>query len=144
MKADELITAVHVPLPASGDVYRLYKVSKRFDLDISTFSAAFWMRTSGDVIELIRIAYGGVGANILRLRDTEQLLTGQAISDDLIGRAAESAASEITPISDVRGGKDYRLQLGENVLRKFFAEQQGEFAESHTGNGHPTNGKERA
>ncbi len=124
MTPDELITAVHIPLPAARDAYRLYKISKRFDLDISSFSAAFWMRTNGDVIESIHIAYGGVGANILRLRKTESLLIGQPIFDALIDRAAASVRSEITPISDVRGGKDYRLQLGENVLRKFFAELQ--------------------
>ncbi len=124
IRPDELITAVHIPLPAAGDAYRLYKISKRYDLDISSFSAAFWMRTSGDTIESIRIAYGGVGANILRLRKTEALLAGRPFSDDLIDRAATSARGEITPISDVRGGKDYRLQLGENILRKFFADRE--------------------
>ncbi len=128
MKPDELITAVHIPLPAADDHYRLIKISKRYDLDISTFSAAFWMKMSGEVIESIRIAYGGVGPNILRLRKTEALLTGKPITADLIDEAAELAASETAPIGDVRGGKDYRLLLGEYVLRKFFAEIAGEYA----------------
>ncbi|CAN5542988.1 xanthine dehydrogenase small subunit [soil metagenome] len=147
MAADELITAVHIPLPAAGDVFRLYKISKRFDLDISTFSAAFWMKSSGGVIESIRIACGGVGANILRLKKIEAILTGKPISDTLIDQAADLMGSEMTPISDVRGGKDYRLLLGANVLRKFFAEFSGEpatlAAASGNGNGHLTNGKGR-
>lgn len=140
MKSDELITAVHIPLPRRdegrgcvNETYRIYKVSKRCDLDISTFSAAFWMRPSGDVIEQIRIAYGGVAAVITRLPRTEQLLTGQPITDDLIDRAAETAAGEITPISDVRGGKDYRTLLGANIIRRFFAECRGEYQSKDEG-----------
>jgi xanthine dehydrogenase small subunit len=132
MKPDELITAVRIPLPASDETYRLIKISKRYDLDISTFSAAFWMR-GRERIEAIRIAYGGVGPVILRLHKTEQLLTGQTITDDLIDEAAEMVRSEITPISDVRGGQDYRLLLGENVLRKFFAEVTGSISKDTDG-----------
>src|SRR5688572_4763210 len=61
MAADEIIVRVHVPLPRAGDVFKLYKVSKRWDLDISSFMAAVWARVSNDnTIDEIRIAYGGV------------------------------------------------------------------------------------
>ena len=127
MAADEIITRVFMPLPDASDEFRLYKVSKRHDLDISTFTAAFWMRLSGDgVISNLRIAYGGCGPNIIRLRKTEAALTGKPFNEAEIEAVTELARSEITPISDVRGSADYRLLLAENILRKFYAEVTGE------------------
>jgi len=129
MAADELIVRVHVPLPRPGDVFKLYKVSKRWDLDISSFMAAIWARvTTGNTIDEIRIAYGGVGPNIIRARRTEQFLTGQQLTTDVMGKAGEIARSEVTPISDVRGSAQFRFQLAENILQRFCAETNCETA----------------
>jgi xanthine dehydrogenase small subunit len=125
MAADELITRVLIPLPKSDETLRLYKVSKRHDLDISTFTAAFFMRRVNDVIGEIRIAYGGVGPVIFRLRKTEEQLAGKPFNEAEFDAAAETARAEITPISDVRGDAEYRFQLAENVLRKFYFDAAG-------------------
>jgi xanthine dehydrogenase small subunit len=122
LKTDELITGVRIPLPASSDLFKVYKISRRKDLDISTFTAAFWGRIEGETIANIRIAYGGVGPVILRLPKTEAALTGAPFSEESFRAAGPIARSEITPLSDVRGEADYRLQLAENILLKFFAE----------------------
>jgi xanthine dehydrogenase small subunit len=122
-QADEIVTAAHIPLPASGDVFKLYKVSKRKDLDISAFTAAIWMRRNGgEVIEDVRIAYGGVGPNIVRLRRTEEFFRGNALTGQSIREAGRIARTEISPITDVRGSAEYRAQLSENILRKMYAE----------------------
>jgi len=125
MRPDELIARVYILLPSSDGILKLYKVSKRHDLDISSFLAAFHATFSGDVIERIRIAYGGVGPVILRLPKTEQFLTGQALTAQTMAAAGELARTEIAPISDVRGSADFRLQLGENIVRRFHAEVTG-------------------
>jgi xanthine dehydrogenase small subunit len=125
MAADELITRVIIPLPKRDESFRLYKVSKRHDLDISTFTAAFWMRRENGVIGEIRIAYGGVGPMIYRLRKTEEALTGKPLNEAEFDAAAEIARAEITPISDVRGDAEYRFQLAENILRKFYCDVSG-------------------
>ena len=118
MRSDELIGRVIIPLPRESEILRLYKVSRRKDLDISAFTAAIWMRMSGSTIAAIRIAYGGVGPNILRLNRTEAFLTGQPLSDKTMIDAGAIAEQEIAPISDVRGSAEYRRQLGRNILRK--------------------------
>jgi xanthine dehydrogenase small subunit len=123
--ADEIITHVFIPLPKSDEVLKLYKISKRHDLDISTFTAAFWMQRSNGVIGDIRIAYGGVGPMIIRLRKTEQALIGKPFNEAEIDGVADIARSEITPISDVRGSADYRFLLAESVLRKFYFDASG-------------------
>lgn len=126
MKEDELITLVIIPLPGPNDALRLYKVSKRHDLDISTFAAAFWMRRENGVISDIRIAYGGVGPVIYRLRKTEAALIGKPFSESEFESVAEVARGEISPISDVRGDAEYRNLLAENMLRKFYFDVSGE------------------
>ncbi len=122
MRPDEMITCVWIPMPRPDETLRLYKVSRRKHLDISTFTAAVRMQKSGDDIEDIRIAYGGVGPTVLRLPKTEAFLNGSRFSEANFREAGKIARSEITPISDVRGLQDYRFQLAENILLKFYTE----------------------
>jgi len=125
MAPDELITRVFIPITRVDEHVRFYKVSKRHDLDISTFTAAFFLRRQSGVIAEIRIAYGGCGPVIYRLRKTEAALTGKPFNEAEFEAAAEIARQEITPISDVRGDADYRFQLAENILRKFYFDVGG-------------------
>ena len=117
---DELIAAVHVPLLASDETLKIYKVSKRQDLDISSFSAAIWIKRTGDVIDDVRIAFGGVGPTVLRCQKIEKHLRGQTMTQELFAHSAAIAWREITPISDVRGSKEYRCTLAANILRKAY------------------------
>jgi xanthine dehydrogenase small subunit len=120
---DEMITKVRIPLPGSSETVRLYKVSKRRDLDISTFTAAIRMTLSGGTMSGVRLAYGGVAPVVLRLPRTEALLEGAAATEALFRDAGEVARGEIAPISDVRGSKEFRSLLAGNVLMKFFHEE---------------------
>ena len=136
LAADELLTRVFIPRPADGELLRLYKVSKRWDLDISTFTAAFLLKVkarehsngngnghAGDLtITEARVAYGGVGPVILRLPKTEAFLRGKSLSEEVMTQAGELSRKEITPISDVRSSADYRWQLAENMPLKLFHE----------------------
>lgn len=122
LKPDEIITRVRIPLPASGETLRLYKVSKRSHLDISSFTAAMLMKRTDGRIDSMRIAYGGVAPVVLRLTKTEEFLAGKPVNLDTFIEAGEVARNEIAPISDVRGSREFRLQLAENVLQRFFYE----------------------
>ena len=126
MEPDELISRVLVPLPEPDETLRLYKLSKRRDLDISTFTAAVRLRAAGERVGEVRIAYGGVGPVVLRLRRTEGGLAGREISEESFAEAGRMAREEIAPITDVRGSRGFRLQLAENILSKFYYELAGE------------------
>jgi len=119
LSPDELISRVIIPLPGRDELFGAYKVTKRRDLDISTFTAAVWMHVEGDVIRAARIAYGGVGPMILRLPRTEAWLSEQRFTEATLRQAGALARVEITPISDVRGSAEYRALLAENILVKF-------------------------
>jgi xanthine dehydrogenase small subunit len=120
LRPDEIITRILIPLPADGDTLRLYKISKRTHLDISTFTAAMLMRRTDGRIDSVRLAYGGVAPVVLRLKKTEEFLAGKAVAKETFAEAGEIARGEIAPISDVRGLKETRLQLAENILTKFY------------------------
>jgi xanthine dehydrogenase small subunit len=123
--ADELVTSVRLPLLGTGESIKLYKVSRRRDLDISTFGAAIWMRQSQGVIDDVRLAFGGVGPMVLRLPKTEAFLTKQPPTLEVFERAGEIARAEVSPISDVRGSMEYRQTLARNILRKFWYDMLG-------------------
>lgn len=125
---DELITKIILPLPVAGDVVRLYKVSRRKHLDISAFTAAFRLQLKGNTVSSINIAYGGVAPVILRLRKTEEFLTGKTLDLATMEKAGQLAVSEITPISDVRGSSDFRNTLAENIFLKLYFETESERA----------------
>jgi len=118
--ADEIITRILIPLPSEGETIRLYKISKRSHLDISSFTAAMLMRREGGRIDAMRVAYGGVAPVVMRLPRTEEFLAGRPIALETFVRAGEIARGEISPISDVRGTKEYRLQLAANLMQKFY------------------------
>lgn len=124
LQPGELITRIRIPQPAANEQLRLYKVSRRRDLDIATFTAAIRLRFSGDTIAAAKIAFGAVGPIILRARNTEAFLQGRVFDEDTMRAAGDVAIAEITPISDVRGAADFRYQLTRNILLKFFHETQ--------------------
>ena len=122
MKPEELITRIRWNLPAAETTLKLYKVSKRKDLDISTFTAGILLNVKKGKIEQARLAFGGVGPVVLRLPKTETFLEGKPLLSAIFQEAGNLAREEISPISDVRASSDYRLQLAKNILLKFFYE----------------------
>jgi xanthine dehydrogenase small subunit len=124
LRPGELIARVSIPLPGEDEILRLYKVSRRRDLDISTFTAAIRMRLDGDMIADAAMAFGAVGPMVIRARKTESFLSNRTMSEETMRAAGDVAVSEITPISDVRGAADYRYQLTRNTLLKFYHETQ--------------------
>lgn len=119
---DELIVEVRTPLPHADQRLKLYKISKRRDMDISTFTAGVLLTldAAGDTITQARLAYGGVGPTVMRLPKTEAFLEGQPFAEATMREAGQLARTEITPLSDVRGNADFRLQLAENILVKSY------------------------
>jgi xanthine dehydrogenase small subunit len=120
LEADEIVTRVFIPLPAPDEWWKLYKISRRNDLDIATFGAGIRIKRAGDIITRAFIAYAGVGPTVVRLPATEALLQGKLLSEETFRQAGKMARQEITPISDVRGSRDFRLQLAENIMSKFY------------------------
>jgi xanthine dehydrogenase small subunit len=122
LASDELIVAIHTPLPLPDEKIKLYKISKRRDMDISSVAFGLWLSFDGERIRAARMALGGVGPTVVRIPEAEQMLLGQPISEKAFRAAGRAARQAISPWTDVRGSADYRRQLVENLLLKCFHE----------------------
>jgi xanthine dehydrogenase small subunit len=122
----EFITAVMVPAPQAGRRVASYKISKRFDQDISAVCAAFVVDREGDRISSVRIAFGGLAAIPARARATEASLTGRPWSLESIEIAVAALAEDFRPLTDLRASSAYRLQAAGNLLRRFYFETAGQ------------------
>ena len=121
MTKNELLTEVRFSLPSDGALFNFEKVSKRTYLDIAGVNSAMLLQTEGDEITKAHISAGGVAPIPLYLRQTSRLLHGKPLSSDLINEAAQTALSEISPISDVRGTAAYKRLLLRQLLFAHFA-----------------------
>lgn len=120
----EFIEKIIVPRKQANQAFRAYKVSKRLDDDISAVCAAFNLSIVDGVVTDARIAFGGMAAIPKRASACEAALVGSAWYPGVIERACDALGEDFTPLSDFRASKEYRLLTAQNLLRKFFLEQQ--------------------
>ena len=120
----EFIEKIIVPRAQANQAFRAYKVSKRLDDDISAVCAAFNLTIVDGVVTEARIAFGGMAAIPKRASACEAALVGSAWYPGVIERACNALGEDFTPLSDFRASKEYRLLTAQNLLRKFFLEQQ--------------------
>lgn len=125
--AGEFVESVEIPaLNMDKQYFRNYKISKRFDQDISAVCGAFLFEIRDDVIADVRIAFGGMAATPKRALATENALKGHAWSEASIKQAMPILAQDYQPISDMRASETYRLKVAKNLLFKAFLEYKEE------------------
>ncbi len=122
----ELVWRIDVPKLKKNERFRAYKLSKRFDQDISAVMAAFKFGLSGATITAARIAFGGMAATPKRASLAEAALAGANLGDPESWSAAVAAlAEDYAPISDMRASASYRSEAAQALLRKALMELAG-------------------
>ncbi|KAG1715086.1 Xanthine dehydrogenase [Nymphon striatum] len=116
----EFVTGVS--LPARTPDFRVYKLSKRFDQDISALCGGFVIETNAGKVTSARIAFGGMAGIPKRASAVENALLGQAWTKETVTRAASAFGDDFTPLSDMRASAEYRLQTAQNMLLRYFYE----------------------
>ncbi len=122
MDDDEVVEAIEVPLQKQNQHFRTYKLSKRYDSDISAVCAAFAITLNGGKVTDARIAFGGMAATPKRSTNTEAAMAGQIWNEQTVQKAISMLAQDYSPLSDMRASSDNRLQSAENLLYRFFLE----------------------
>lgn len=122
LAADELLVAIHFPAGCADLRQSWRKVGTRRAQAISKVMVAAAARLADGKIEHVRVALGAVADRPIRARAVEAALTGQAPSEALAAAAREALAGEITPISDLRSTKEYRLRVAQNLVARFVLE----------------------
>lgn len=122
----EFIRRLIVPKLPAATLFRAFKVSKRFDEDITTVLGAFRIGVDGGRIASARIAFGGMAATPKRATAVENQLVGAALHDAGTWRlAAERISDDFTPLTDMRASAEYRLNVARNIVIKALAEIAG-------------------
>jgi xanthine dehydrogenase small subunit len=129
-RASEFVEKIIVPKPAPGLRFRAYKVSKRFDQDISSVLGAFALQLAGGKVKGARIAYGGMAATPRRARQVEAALEGKPWNEATVEAAMAALEDDFAPISDWRASAAYRTMAARNLLRRLLIETTDHEAET--------------
>lgn len=125
LRADEVLEKILLPLPPAGLHFNVYKLSKRFDQDISIVCGAFALRMQKQKVAAIRIAFGGLAGVPKRARRAEQALAGKTWNESTVAAALAALEKEYAPLGDLRGSAAYRTLAAKNLLRRFYLETSG-------------------
>ena len=122
LRRGEYVSAIHLPKPRAGRHFHTYKISKRFDQDISAVCGGYAVTVEGGRVSKARIAYGGMAATPKRAAACEAALEGAVWSEDAVERAMHALEHDFTPMSDMRASADYRMVVAKNLLRRMYLE----------------------
>lgn len=122
----EFVEGVHVPVPAKGTKFAVYKITKRRDEDITAALGAFWLRLEEDgTVADVRIAYGGMAATPKRASAVEAVLVGKPWTEATVEAAMTRYAEDFAPLTDMRATAEYRALAARNLLLRFYLETTG-------------------
>lgn len=119
------VTAAHEAAGVGNEFMRVYKISKRFDDDISAACLALSLRIDNGRVASASIGVGGVAATPVRACKTEAALQGQVWNLDTVHLGISTLRAEFQPISDMRASAAYRTEVLGNLLQRFWLESQG-------------------
>jgi xanthine dehydrogenase small subunit len=114
-----------VTIPARAPNLRCYKLSKRFDQDISAVCGCFNVTLDDGVVRAARIAFGGMAGIPKRAAAVEAALIGQPLTADVAARLKPVFAQDFTPLTDMRASAAYRLEAAANMLVRYAHELAG-------------------
>tara|TARA_Y100000590_G_scaffold47924_1_gene50813 strand:+ start:4836 stop:6275 length:1440 start_codon:yes stop_codon:yes gene_type:complete len=121
LKKGQFIHSIRIPL-FKNSTFKAYKVSKRFDDDISSVCAAFNLKIAKNRVKNVRIAYGGMASIPKRATYCEKILSNNLFTEETISKAKKALEKDFKPISDMRASALYRMEIAKNLLEKLFYE----------------------
>jgi len=121
LRKGQFIHSIRIPI-FKNSTFKAYKISKRFDDDISSVCAAFNLEIVKNRIESIRIAYGGMAVVPKRAIFCEKILLNSLFTQENFSKAKEALEKDFKPISDMRASSLYRMEVAKNLLEKCFVE----------------------
>ncbi|HEX7863300.1 MAG TPA: xanthine dehydrogenase small subunit [Variovorax sp.] len=130
LQPGEFVQGLAVPHAAMKRQVRAYKISKRFDCDISALCAGFAieLEAGSDTVKAVRLAFGGMAATVKRAANAEAALLGKPWTQASVATARLALAQDFKPLSDMRASADYRLQVAQNLIQRLWLETRAEDA----------------
>ena len=122
LRAGECVEQILLPVPLGDQLFATYKVSKRFEQDISAVCGAFSLRIENGTIKNARVCFGGMAEIPKRAMACEQALNGSSWNLETINQAMQAMLEDFTPLTDMRASAQYRMRVAQNLLQRFFLE----------------------
>lgn len=126
LKTGEFIEEIILPLPTEHQHFKAYKITKRFDQDISALCMGMSFQLKNGQITDVRIAYGGMAATPKRALACEAILEGGPWDKTQVEKAMKALETDFTTLSDMRASMGYRMQVAKNLILKAYLETKGE------------------
>lgn len=120
LRAGSYVVAIHIPLMQDNQHLFIHKISKRFEDDISACLVAVRLDLSADstTIDDVKIGLGGMAAVPLLVQNCQQALIGQPFTIASFEHAAKALPLDVSPMTDVRASREYRLHVVQRLLIK--------------------------
>jgi xanthine dehydrogenase small subunit len=123
LQEGEFVQGIVVPLAAFRRSVHGYKVSKRFDSDISATCAGMSIDLDASShVHSVRLAFGGLAAIVKRAEHAEAAIAGRPWTEDTLRQAQQALAQDFQPMTDMRASAEYRLQVAQNLLERLWLE----------------------
>lgn len=120
LQPGEFIEAVEVPASSPSLQLQAYKVSKRYDSDISAVACGLALELQGETVGSARFAFGGMAATVKRAAQAEAAVVGQPWDRTTLQAAMQALGQDFTPLTDLRASADYRLLVARRLLERFW------------------------
>ncbi len=114
-----------ITIPKQQDTLRCYKLSKRFDQDISAVCGCLSVQRDGDTITSTRLAYGGMAGTPKRATQAEAAMIGNPFNEATMRKGMEAMVEDFQPLSDMRASAQYRLRAAQNMLLRYLHDING-------------------
>ncbi len=121
LKKGEFIYSIKIPIN-KDNIFKAYKISKRFDDDISSVCGSFSFLIKKNKITKAAIAYGGMSAIPKRASAIEKKLINSEFTENSFSNAIDLINKDFSPLDDMRASSEYRLAVAKNLLLKAFYE----------------------
>ena len=121
LKQGDFIYSVKIPI-LKYNIFKAYKISKRYDDDISSVCGSFNLEINKNHIKGAKIAFGGMSEVPKRAIKTEKILINSEFSEKIFDKATKNLEKDFSPIDDMRASKKYRIEVAKNLLLKCFFE----------------------
>ncbi|MGP9492023.1 xanthine dehydrogenase small subunit [Psychrobacter sp. AOP7-B1-24] len=120
LRAGSYVVAIHIPLLQDNQHLFIHKISKRYEDDISAclLAARLDISVDGMTIENVKFGLGGMAAIPLLATKSQQALIGQPLTVASFEKAAQMLPMDVSPMTDVRASREYRMHVVQRLLIK--------------------------
>jgi len=118
LNPDEILTEIRVPIPPARSGGAYFKLERKVG-DFATAAVAVQLTLDDKgAVQKVGVGLTNVGATPIKARSAEDFLRGKKLDDKSMAQAAQLAAQDAQPSSDLRGPAEYKRGLIQELTKR--------------------------